>query len=118
MPYASYEDAKARAKYRYREQPGNRESKLTQAQKWKGDNPKRYAWLGQRNTSKCRGVKFNLTFEEFVKFWGEDFELRGCKNDDLQMCRYGDTGAYEIGNIYKATRVENTLGPREKEELL
>ena len=116
MPYANPEHSKARAKHRYDNQPGNKASKRAQAQQWKADNPKRYAWLGQRNTSKQRGVEFNLTFEEFVEFWGADFHLRGRKRHELVMGRYGDTGAYEMGNIYKTTQVDNKFGPEHKED--
>jgi hypothetical protein len=59
-------------------------------------------------------VEFNLTFEEWVEWWGENFWRRGRKPGDLQMCRYGDEGAYELGNIYMATLEENDAGPRFK----
>lgn len=111
MPYANYEDSKARARYRYLI---DSKEKLAQARRWKVENPKRYAWLGQRNTSKCRGVEFNLTFEEWRDFWGSDFHLRGRKMGDMCMGRYGDKGAYEVGNIYKCTNRENKGSPRPK----
>jgi len=102
------EQAYQRARYRaYREQ-----SRI-KTQRWKLKNPKRYAYLGQRHTSKQRGIEFNLTFEEFVEFWGDDFSCRGTKNpEDLQMCRYDDEGPYQIGNIYKASKSENSNRPR------
>jgi len=113
MPYARIEDVQACSRRRYVRDPGYFAGKHAT---WKQKNPKRYAWLGQRHTSKQRGVEFNLTFEEFVEFWGDDFETRGTGWGQLQMGRYGDVGAYEVGNIYKATKEENQVGPRYKEE--
>lgn len=113
MPYARERDKVAHSA-RYYE--ANKRAAKKRARQWKVDNPLRYAWLGQRHTSKQRGVEFNLTFEQFKEFWGSDFCLRGKRNHDLQMCRYGDNGHYELGNIYKATKSENKAGPREKDE--
>ena len=113
MPYADYQENLDRAKYRYEKDKGYYRKK---SQRWKAKNPKRYAWLGQRNTSKQRGVEFNLTFEQWRDWWGDDFDNRGRKMLQLCMCRYGDTGPYELGNIYKATNAENKGPPREKDE--
>ena len=77
--------------------------------------PAIHAYWGQRHTSKQRDVEFKLTFEEWMGWWGDDLVLRGRKRNELQMCRYGDVGAYELGNIYKATQAENDAGPRFKE---
>lgn len=80
------------------------------------ENPKLHAYWGQRHTCKQRGIEFNMTFDEWAGWWGDDFALRGCKENDLCMCRYSDEGPYEIGNIYKDTNLNNKLGPREKDE--
>ena len=80
------------------------------------DNRKRKAWLDQRATSKKRGIEFKLSFKEYCEFWGEEYTLKGIKMDDLCMGRYGDKGAYEVGNIYKCTNRENKGAPRNKEE--
>lgn len=112
MPYADIADVRAAAAKAYTADKGYFATKF---QHWKAKNPKRYAWLGQRHTSRQRGVEFNLTFEQWRDWWGEDFHLRGKRVSDLQMCRYGDKGAYELGNIYKATKHENQVSPRLKE---
>jgi hypothetical protein len=109
MPYADYAESLARSKYRYRL---NRVRRLEQSAHWVEANRKRKNWLDQRATSKKRGVKFNLTYEEYVEFWGDDFHLKGRKNNQLCMCRYGDEGAYEVGNIYKETMLVNKGPPR------
>ena len=112
MPYLSKAAAKARGVRYYN---ANKEAHKVRRQQWKRNNPIRLAWLNQRHSANQRGIVFNLTFEEFRDFWGDDFAQRGKREDDLQMGRYGDRGAYEIGNIYKATTLENKAGPREKE---
>jgi len=113
MPYASREDASAQNRRRYRK---NKQAVRDASKKWREDNPERFAWLGQRHTSKQRGVAFELTFEEFVGFWGFDFDRRGRGPDDLCMGRFGDEGAYRIGNIYVASNSENKQGPRPRPE--
>lgn len=65
-----------------------------------------------RAQSKFRGIDFLLTFEEWYNWWlqnGVD------KNQDVKwtgkgrpcMCRKGDTGPYELNNIYFATNSDN-----------
>jgi hypothetical protein len=113
MPYKNPADKRANSRKRYKENPGYFRRK---AAKHRRDNPELHAYLGQRHTAKQRGVAFLLTFEEWLEWWGDDFERRGRKARQLQMCRYNDEGAYELGNIYKATQVENDRGPRQKPE--
>lgn len=113
MAYACYDDHLANSIDRYDRDKGYFKSKF---QRWKAKNPKRYAFLGQRHTCKQRGIHFGMTFNEWVKFWGDDFHRRGRRMNDLQMCRYDDIGAYVIGNVYKATNMENKAGPRTKDE--
>jgi len=112
MPYASLADRQACAARNY---AGKRGYFADKHLRWKQANPKRYAYLGQRHTSNQRGVVFSITFEEWVGWWGADFAKRGRKNQDLSMCRYGDCGPYEMGNIYKDTNIGNKCGPRHKE---
>ncbi len=79
---------------------------------WALSNPERRAFINQRKRASQRGVGFIFTFEAWVAWWGDDFVLRGRQCDSLQMGRYGDTGPYEIGNVYKVTKAENEAGPR------
>ena len=109
MPYASREDAIAQDRRRYRR---NKVAVRSASKKWREDNPERYAWLGQRHTSKQRGIRFELTFEEFVTFWGFNFDRRGKGLDDLCMGRFGDEGPYRVGNIYVTSNSENKAGAR------
>jgi hypothetical protein len=57
--------------------------------------------------AKTRGIGFELTFEQWMEWWGEDLPKRGRGPLDLQMCRKGDAGPYALGNIYKGTAREN-----------
>ena len=113
MPYANYADKLAHSKRVYRADP---EYAAAKHRRHKAANPKLHAYWGQRHTCKQRCVPFKLSFAEWVGWWGDDFELRGRRHNQLQMCRYGDRGAYELGNIYKATQAENDAGPRYKTE--
>lgn len=61
-----------------------------------------------------RGIVFNITFED----WNHWFLQHGVDKtvhrngeqtrNDICMCRNNDQGAYELGNIYAATRAENS----------
>lgn len=105
----------------------NREHNIARAAKWKKDNPirakktlakctlawkianpKRIAFSGQKNNAKKRGIEFLFTLDEWIDWWGDDFALRGRNPSDLCMARIGDQGAYEIGNVVKATCYDNT----------
>jgi hypothetical protein len=113
MPYANVEDKARNSAARYKADP---EYFKRKGQLHKEMFPALHALWGQRHTSKQRGVEFKLTFDEWFAWWGSDLPYRGRKPPQLQMCRYGDSGAYELGNIYKATQAENDAGPREKDE--
>lgn len=113
MPYANYEDQLAHSKVRYERDKQYHKEK---AARWVAQNGMRKKWLDKRASSKRRGVEFNLTYEEFVEFWGDDAHRIGRKYDDLCMGRYDDTGPYEVGNIYKCTNRENKAGPKTKPE--
>lgn len=61
----------------------------------------------QKTHAKERGIEFNLTYDEWTDWWGVDIHNRGRCKGQLQMCRFGDAGSYELGNIYKDTVEEN-----------
>ena len=61
----------------------------------------------QKGQSKRRGIAWELTFEQWLEWWGRDLDRRGNGPLDLQMCRHGDVGSYELGNIYKGTSKDN-----------
>ena len=61
----------------------------------------------QKNRAKVRGVEFLLSFDEWWSIWEDSFDQRGRLPDQLAMCRYGDTGPYEVGNVYLDTNSNN-----------
>lgn len=69
---------------------------------------KKYCYNTQKNNAKKRDIPFEISFEEWCEWWGDDFSKRGSRHDDLCMCRFNDEGPYKLGNIYKDT-FENNL---------
>lgn len=61
----------------------------------------------QKSQAKRRGIEWNFTFEQWIEWWGEDFDRRGRGPNDLVMARFGDTGPYSPENVRKATVAEN-----------
>jgi hypothetical protein len=81
------------------------------ADAWKARHPNRKEFLDQRANAKKRGIPFLFTYEEWLEWWGEDINKRGCNAGDLVMARHGDVGPYQLGNVYKST-VEDNCGKR------
>lgn len=80
--------------------------------KKRGD-PKRNAYREQRNNAKRRGIAFELSFEAWVEWWGDDWQRRGRASGCLVMARFDDAGPYAVGNIYKALHTGKVLVGRE-----
>jgi len=66
------------------------------------------AYNVQKRRAKARGVGFSMSFDEWCWFWNGHWDKRGNKPDQLAMCRKGDKGVYEIGNIYLDTNRNNS----------
>ncbi len=69
---------------------------------------KHHRYMKHRRSAKWRGIAFLFTFEEWVEWWGEDWEKRGNGPNDLVMARVGDTGPYHPSNVRKLTMAENS----------
>lgn len=54
-----------------------------------------------------RGIEWQLTFEEWLAWWGDDITKRGRKSGQLVMARIGDVGPYALSNIKKITVNDN-----------
>lgn len=67
-----------------------------------------YAYSSQRFNAKRRGIDWNLTLIEWWSIWESSgkWNERG-RGYGYMMCRFGDVGAYEAGNVYIATGVHN-----------
>ena len=70
------------------------------------------AYYTQKGSAQKRGIQWNITIDEWVNWWGDDYQYRGRKKDQLVMARYGDVGPYETSNIYKSTAADNAGLPR------
>lgn len=100
-----YKDPAARAAYNreyyLRNKEGWNDGRDMSA--WRAANPERAAYIDQRSKAKHRGIDWEITFQEWTGWWGDDFSKRGKNLGDLQMCRLNDEGPYRLDNIYKDT---------------
>ena len=64
----------------------------------------------QRKHANERGVEWNLKFWDWFLIWRESgkWDDRGRGSNGYCMCRIGDVGAYEIGNVYIGSVVHNS----------
>jgi hypothetical protein len=70
-------------------------------------HPLKEKYWKQKSHAKRRGIEFNLPLQEWLDWWGKDLDARGRGLGKLQMCRFEDKGAYELGNIFKGTHEQN-----------
>lgn len=76
------------------------------------------AYYTQKSSAIKRNIDWKISIEEWVNWWGDDYQCRGRKTNDLVMARYGDVGPYKIGNIYKSTAQDNaSLANKDKSYL-
>ena len=63
----------------------------------------------QEQNALARGIQFLLSFEQWLAIWTESGKLdqRGRGADRFCMCRNGDVGPYEVGNVFIGTGREN-----------
>lgn len=68
-------------------------------------------YVAHRGNAKDRGIPFLLTFEEWLSIWEASghFRQRGNRGGCYVMARYGDKGAYEVGNVKIITFEENSI---------
>jgi hypothetical protein len=69
-------------------------------------------YLDANYSANKRNIPFRFTFEEWDAWWivhgiDKNFPTQVI-GSQLCMCRHGDTGAYELNNVYVATRSQNT----------
>jgi hypothetical protein len=61
----------------------------------------------QRANARYRGIEWELTFKEWVDWWGDDYARRGVRADQLCMQRVADVGPYSLDNIRKGHPRDN-----------
>jgi hypothetical protein len=68
-------------------------------------------FLVQQWHANKRGIQWNLTYDEWLDIWIQSghFHERGKGKDKYCMCRHGDIGPYEIGNVYITTYSQNNI---------
>lgn len=66
------------------------------------------AFQNQKSGAKRRGIGWELTFDQWFEWWGEDIDRRGSGHGDLQMQRVADSGPYALGNIRKGYPRDNS----------
>ncbi len=64
----------------------------------------------QRQNAKVRDIEWRLNLAQWWSLWERSGKWgeRGRGKDKFVMCRFGDNGAYEIGNVYIATLSHNS----------
>lgn len=84
-----------------------RARKAENLRRWRLKNKQRSAYLDQKSNAQKRGIDFLFSFDEWVEWWGDDFDKRGCNLGELVMARHGDCGPYSPDNCRKLTCSEN-----------
>jgi hypothetical protein len=70
-------------------------------------------WRAHYHTAKTREIPFRFTLLEWCNWWMEELDkigprtVRGRGRDMYVMCRFGDAGAYEVGNVFAGTPKQN-----------
>jgi hypothetical protein len=69
----------------------------------------RRAYKDQKASAKTRGIPFLLTFDEWWQIWRDSghWHERGGRRGQCCMARYGDHGAYRVGNVKITMREDN-----------
>lgn len=67
------------------------------------------AFASQRMNALRRGISWDLKLWDWWQIWQRSgkWEERGRSKGGYVMCRFGDVGAYEVGNVYIATTEHN-----------
>lgn len=63
----------------------------------------------QRNMAIYRKIEWNITYDEWIAWWGDNIDKRGRKTNDLVMGRKDPRGPYSLENIVLRTHRENVI---------
>jgi len=73
-----------------------------------GPDPYRHsqyrAYMQQRNQAQFRGEDWQLTFEEWLNLWGQDFDRRGRRGDNLCLTRWDLEDSWTVTNCILMSR--------------
>ena len=97
------------------EREANTEKAAAAVKAWQEANHWYYAFRQQRASARQRGIPFHFSFVEWLEVWEVcgKWEQRGRGNDKYCMCRTGDEGPYEYGNVRIDTNENNLAESRE-----
>jgi hypothetical protein len=62
----------------------------------------------QRTAARRSGIDWQITFEEWYEWWGDDIDRRGKGHGNVQMQRVLGTGPISLSNIRKGYPNDNT----------
>jgi hypothetical protein len=75
----------------------NKEKRLLGPYQWKQTPKGRFAT--QRDNARRRGIEWKLTFEQWWDIWEKSGKWNERGAGLYMMCRTGDIGPYELGNV-------------------
>ena len=72
----------------------------------------RIRFNSHKQTAKQRCIDFNFTFDEWYSWWqshgvDKNYPTLALGGNQPCMCRYGDTGPYDLSNVYIDTNSNN-----------
>lgn len=76
-----------------------------------GPDPVRHkqyrVWLQQRNQANFRGEQWDIDFDDWLKLWGDRWELRGRERTHYCMSRKDYSGPWSLDNVEIIIRSEH-----------
>lgn len=74
------------------------------------DRDRHIRYDAHKGVAKQRGILFRLSFEDWFGIWSKSghWDERGSHKGQYCMSRFGDLGAYEIGNVF-IQRIEQNI---------
>lgn len=76
-----------------------------------GPDPVRHeqyiAWQRAKAQAAYRRESWNLTFEDWIRFWGDDWERRGRMPGQVRMTRLDWSLPWELSNMAKMSQQEH-----------
>lgn len=77
-------------------------------------DPLRAKYQAHKGDAKRRGIPFKLTFKEWLSIWRRSRRINqmGYHSGQYVMSRFGDVGAYEVGNVRITTCNKNAAERR------
>ena len=78
------------------------------------ESTQRLHFSRHRSQAKYRGELYTLTFEQYCRVWGEDFEFKGRNSKDLCMSRKDTSLGWCEHNVHILVRAEHISQTKSK----